>query len=60
MRPRSRPARSASPRARDRLAGVLEKFPQLGAPEHLGAVTHSSALEWPEEEPLALRRDGVA
>jgi hypothetical protein len=27
---------------------------------NLGAVTHCGALEGPEEERLALRRDGVA
>jgi dihydroxy-acid dehydratase len=47
------------PVPRERLAGVLEKYAQLVGPAHLGAVTHSGGLEWPEEEPLALRRDGA-
>ena len=37
------------PRRRERLAGVLEKYAQLVGPAHLGAVTHSGALEWPHE-----------
>jgi dihydroxy-acid dehydratase len=37
------------PQRRERLAGVLEKYAQLVGPAHLGAVTHSGALEWPEE-----------
>jgi dihydroxy-acid dehydratase len=48
------------PAPRERLAGVLEKYAQLVGPAHLGAVTHSGAVEWPEEEPLALRRDSAA
>jgi dihydroxy-acid dehydratase len=46
------------PAPRERLAGVLEKYAQLVGPAHLGAVTHSGAVDWPDEEPLALRRDG--
>ncbi len=40
------------PRRAERLAGVLEKYAQLVGPAHLGAVTHSGALDWPLEEPL--------
>jgi len=36
------------PPRRERLAGVLEKYAQLVGPAHLGAVTHSGAVEWPE------------
>ena len=36
------------PAARERLAGVLEKYAKLVGPAHLGAVTHSGAVEWPE------------
>ena len=32
------------------LAGVLEKYRKLVGPAHLGAVTHSGALEWPYEQ----------
>ncbi|MEO6410935.1 MAG: dihydroxy-acid dehydratase [Burkholderiaceae bacterium] len=39
------------PRRADRLAGVLEKYAQLVGPAHLGAVTHSGAVDWPVEEP---------
>jgi dihydroxy-acid dehydratase len=35
------------PRAAERLAGVLEKYAKLVGPAHLGAVTHSGAMEWP-------------
>jgi len=28
---------------------VLEKYARLVGPAHLGAVTHSGALEWPME-----------
>ncbi len=35
------------PRATERLAGVLEKYAKLVGPAHLGAVTHSGAVEWP-------------
>jgi dihydroxy-acid dehydratase len=35
------------PRSAERLAGVLEKYAKLVGPAHLGAVTHSGALEWP-------------
>ena len=37
------------PRASERLAGVLEKYAKLVGPAHLGAVTHSGAVEWPRE-----------
>ena len=37
------------PRAAERLAGVLEKYAKLVGPAHLGAVTHSGAVEWPRE-----------
>jgi len=42
------------PQRRERLAGVLEKYAQLVGPAHLGAVTHSGAVEWPVEEPMAM------
>ena len=32
------------------LAGASEKYAKLVGPAHLGAVTHSGALVWPEEE----------
>jgi dihydroxy-acid dehydratase len=35
------------PRAAERLGGVLEKYAKLVGPAHLGAVTHSGAVEWP-------------
>jgi len=35
------------PRSAERLAGVLEKYAKLVGPAHLGAVTHSGAMEWP-------------
>jgi dihydroxy-acid dehydratase len=35
------------PRDAERLAGVLEKYAKLVGPAHLGAVTHSGAMEWP-------------
>ncbi len=35
------------PRAAERLAGVLEKYAKLVGPAHLGAVTHSGAVDWP-------------
>jgi len=35
------------PRVTERLAGVLEKYARLVGPAHLGAVTHSGAMEWP-------------
>ncbi|HSW27337.1 MAG TPA: dihydroxy-acid dehydratase, partial [Burkholderiaceae bacterium] len=35
------------PRTAERLAGVLEKYAKLVGPAHLGAVTHSGAMEWP-------------
>jgi dihydroxy-acid dehydratase len=38
------------PQPRERLAGVLEKYAKLVGPAHLGAVTHSGAVEWPDEE----------
>jgi dihydroxy-acid dehydratase len=37
------------PASRERLAGVLEKYAKLVGPAHLGAVTHSGAVEWPYE-----------
>ena len=37
------------PRASERLAGVLEKYAKLVGPAHLGAVTHSGAVQWPHE-----------
>ena len=37
------------PRATERLAGVLEKYAKLVGPAHLGAVTHSGAVQWPRE-----------
>jgi len=37
------------PRRAERLAGVLEKYAKLVGPAHLGAVTHSGALDWPNE-----------
>jgi len=43
------------PRATERLAGVLEKYAKLVGPAHLGAVTHSGAVEWPMETPLEMR-----
>jgi len=39
--------REWQPRAAERLAGVLEKYAKLVGPAHLGAVTHSGAMEWP-------------
>lgn len=38
-----------TPRAAERLGGVLEKYAKLVGPAHLGAVTHSGAVEWPRE-----------
>ena len=35
------------PRSTERLAGVLEKYARLVGPAHLGAVTHSGAVDWP-------------
>jgi len=44
--------RAALPaRAPRRLAGVLEKYEALVRPAHLGAVTHSGALDWPYDAP---------
>ena len=44
-----RPARRRTARReRERLAGVLEKYAKLVGPAHLGAVTHSGAVDWPE------------
>jgi dihydroxy-acid dehydratase len=37
------------PRPGERLAGVLEKYAKLVGPAHLGAVTHSGAVQWPRE-----------
>jgi dihydroxy-acid dehydratase len=36
------------PPRRERLGGVLEKYAATVGPAHLGAVTHSGAVEWPE------------
>ena len=36
------------PRQGERLAGVLEKYAKLVGPAHLGAVTHSGNLDWPD------------
>jgi dihydroxy-acid dehydratase len=41
---------SWQPPARARLGGVLEKYERLVGPAHLGAVTHSGALEWSYEK----------
>ncbi|MDE1180524.1 dihydroxy-acid dehydratase [Paraburkholderia sp.] len=41
----------APPRASRRLAGVLEKYEALVRPAHLGAVTHSGAVDWPYDAP---------
>jgi dihydroxy-acid dehydratase len=44
--------RQAGPWQRtERLAGALEKYAQLVGPANLGAVTHSGALDWPQEAP---------
>jgi dihydroxy-acid dehydratase len=45
-------SRRASWRPMDRepLAGALEKYEKLVGPAHLGAVTHSGALEWAYEQ----------
>ncbi len=40
------------PRASERLGGVLEKYAKLVGPAHLGAVTHSGAVDWPHEPRL--------
>ncbi|MGE4339027.1 MAG: dihydroxy-acid dehydratase [Pigmentiphaga sp.] len=37
------------PFARERMAGVLEKYARLVGPTHEGAVTHSGRAEWPLE-----------
>lgn len=39
-----------TPRQSERLAGVLEKYAKLVGPANLGAVTHSGAVDWPEEK----------
>ena len=44
---RRRAAHVAAPR--ERLAGVLEKYAKLVGPAHLGAVTHSGAVEWGDD-----------
>jgi dihydroxy-acid dehydratase len=41
------------PAPRERLAGLLEKYAAGVGPAHLGAVTHSGAVDWPLEEPPA-------
>ena len=46
-------SRRTDRRARERLAGVLEKYARLVGPAHLGAVTHSGAVDWSEEPPVA-------
>ncbi|QCP81284.1 dihydroxy-acid dehydratase [Alcaligenes faecalis] len=38
------------PFVRDRLAGALEKYARLVGPTNEGAVTHSGAAEWPQEQ----------
>jgi dihydroxy-acid dehydratase len=38
-------------RPRERLAGLLEKYAAGVGPAHLGAVTHSGAVDWPFEDP---------
>ncbi|MFO0295594.1 MAG: dihydroxy-acid dehydratase [Rhodospirillales bacterium] len=40
-----------SARPRERLAGLLEKYAAGVGPAHLGAVTHSGAVDWPVEAP---------
>ncbi len=42
-----------TPPPRVRLAGALEKYALLVRPAHVGAVTHSGAVEWPYETPEA-------
>lgn len=39
-----------TPQARERLAGVLEKYARLVGPAHEGAVTHSGNVQWPYEQ----------
>jgi dihydroxy-acid dehydratase len=46
------------PASRERLAGVLEKYAKLVGPAHLGAVTHSGAVEWGDELPVVSARSG--
>ncbi len=43
--------RKAKPPRRE-ISGVLEKYQALVGPAHLGAVTHSGAVEWSDEAPL--------
>lgn len=38
------------PPVRAPLGGALEKYEKLVGPAHLGAVTHSGAVEWPYEQ----------
>ncbi|MFL6799755.1 MAG: dihydroxy-acid dehydratase [Xanthobacteraceae bacterium] len=38
-----------NPPARERLAGVLEKYARLVGPAREGAVTHAGAVTWPRE-----------
>jgi dihydroxy-acid dehydratase len=45
------------PAPRERHAGVLEKYAQLVGPAHLGAVTHSGAVEWPDDAATAPDRN---
>ncbi len=47
---RRRAAYRAAPR--ERLAGVLEKYAKLVGPAHLGAVTHSGAVQWDAENAM--------
>ncbi|HWK83247.1 MAG TPA: dihydroxy-acid dehydratase [Caldimonas sp.] len=42
------------PQPRERLAGVLEKYAKLVGPAHLGAVTHSGAVEWPDDVAMTM------
>ena len=38
-----------TPRAAERLAGVMEKYARLVGPAFKGAVTHAGAVDWPRE-----------
>lgn len=40
---------SWTPHARERLAGVLEKYARLVGPTHEGALTHAGQAQWPYE-----------
>jgi len=37
------------PACAEPLAGALEKYAKLVDPANLGAVTHSGAVDWPDE-----------